>query len=98
MEVLSFEDKKRKDAEDFFNTSDIDSDSDGDQEEVGGTPIFLQTAPNIKMLVQLPQVLTKVNLSSIFRFVLAHFADISLLQEYLKAGKRKYLINMINNK
>ena len=49
-----------------------------------GCPIKLQTAPGIKLLFQVAKSFVNVNTSGFFRFLLAHFADVTLLKEYLE--------------
>lgn len=50
----------------------------------GGCPIFVQTAPGIKMLTRVAQADVLVNLPGLLRFTLAHFNDIPLLKEYIE--------------
>lgn len=54
---------------------------------LGGVPIRVQTAPGIKLLVQVPKADVMVNLPSLLRFILAHFADLLLLKSYLQICK-----------
>lgn len=54
---------------------------------IGGVPVRVQTAPGIKLLVQVPKADVMVNLPSLLRFILAHFADLLLLKSYLQICK-----------
>lgn len=56
-------------------------------EMLKGMPIFVQTAPGIKFLMQVPSADIHCNLSSIFRFLLAHFADLQLFKSHLQTCK-----------
>ena len=47
-------------------------------------PAFVQTAPGIKMLLQIPKVDVYISLPSFVRFLGAHFVDLSALQTWLE--------------
>jgi hypothetical protein len=49
-----------------------------------GCPIFLQTAPGIKMLMQIPKVDVNLMLPAFVRFLAAHFIDLLALKEWLE--------------
>ncbi len=61
--------------------------STSEQMTIGGVPIRVQTAPGIKLLIQVPKADVMVNLPSLLRFLLAHFADLLLLKSYLQICK-----------
>jgi hypothetical protein len=62
-----------------------DNESEGDIEmSIGGVPVRVQTAPGIKLLAQIPYVDALVNLPSLLRFTMAHFADLNLLKSFLQ--------------
>lgn len=55
-----------------------------------GCPMFMQTAPGIKMLTQVPRAVVGIDLAALMRFVLAHFTDLNELKLYLESCKCFY--------
>ena len=49
-----------------------------------GCSVFLQTAPGIKFLAQVPKVLATVHMPALLDFLNNHFSDLAVLQEYLQ--------------
>ena len=71
-----------------------DEDSEEESEQASpvkqaepGCPMFMQTAPGIKMLTQVPRAVVGIDLASLMRFILAHFADLHELKLYLESCK-----------
>lgn len=52
-----------------------------------GCPVFMQTAPGIKMLTQIPKAVVGIDLAALMRFLLAHFGDLTELKLYLESCK-----------
>jgi hypothetical protein len=50
-----------------------------------GCSVFLQTAPGIKFLAQVPKVLATVHMPALLDFLNSHFSDLAVLQEYLQS-------------
>jgi hypothetical protein len=65
----------------------------GKEKKNTGWPIFMQTAPGVKFLVKVPKTEVNVNIPSLFRFLLAHFADLPQLKAYLESCKRRRKIH-----
>lgn len=49
-----------------------------------GCKVFLQTAPGIKFLAQIPKIFASVYLPALLSFLQGHFSNLPLLQEYLQ--------------
>jgi len=47
-------------------------------------PLFLQTAPGIKMLLQVPKINVLLAFPAMMKFLAAHFKDLSALKEWLE--------------
>jgi len=52
--------------------------------EVTDCPLFLQTAPGIKMLVQIPEVDVHLSFPSMMKFLAAHFKNLPALKDWLE--------------
>lgn len=49
-----------------------------------GCPVFIQTAPHIKFLAQIPSAEVNINLHNLTKFLISHFTDIAALKSYLE--------------
>lgn len=52
---------------------------------LGGVPLSVFTAPEIKLFTQIGSAEVLLHLPTLLRFVLAHFADLDLLRQYLES-------------
>jgi len=49
-----------------------------------GCPVYVQTAPHIKFLAQIPSAEVNINLYNLTKFISSHFTDIAAFKSYLE--------------
>ena len=69
----------------FSSTASNDtSNSNSNSNSADGCRVFLQTAPGIKFLAQVPRILGTIHLPALLHFLHAHFSDMPALASWLQ--------------
>ena len=77
--------QQREEGEDQVRHSSTSSSSSSPSQASDGCSVFLQTAPGIKFLAQVPKILATVHMPALLDFLNSHFSDLAVLQEYLQS-------------